>query len=236
MLAYPIFMLFIGIGVLSFLITYVIPIVTRLFREANQALPLPTLILITISDFLRSYGWTLVIVVFLLIFAFRKFRNTELGKEIIDRTMLNIPYFGTILQKLLVARFARGLATLLQGGIPLTDALETVKAMISNQPISQAIGVSVDRIREGEDLASPLERSGRFSPLVIQMIAAGEKSGSLEPMLFKAAEAHEEEVQTSLNAMISLFEPALILFIGVIVGFIVLSVLLPILQMSQLVR
>ncbi len=108
--------------------------------------------------------------------------------------------------------------------------------MISNEPIARAIGVSIDRIREGENLASPLEKSGRFSPLVIQMIAAGEKSGGLEPMLFKAAESHEEEVQTSLNAMISLFEPILILFIGAIVGFIVLSVLLPILQMSQLVR
>lgn len=236
MLAYPIFMLFIGVGVLTFLVTYVIPIVTRLFKEAKHALPLPTTILIAVSNFLRSYGWTLVIVIFLLIFAFRRFRKQELGKEIVDRVMLGIPYFGTLLQKLIVARFARGVATLLKGGIPLTEALETVEAMISNVPIAKAIGVALERIREGEGLAEPLDRSGRFSPLVIQMIAAGERSGGLEPMLFKAAEAHEEEVQTSLNAIISLFEPALILFIGAIVGFIVLSILLPILQMSQLVR
>ncbi len=236
MLAYPIFMIFVGVGVLTFLITYVIPIVTRLFREAKHALPLPTIILISISDFLRNYWWILVIAIFLLIFAFRNFRNQELGKQIIDRAMLRIPYFGTILQKLLVARFARGVATLLKGGITLTDALETVKAMISNAPISRAIGVAIERIQEGEGLAEPLDRSGHFSPLVIQMIAAGERSGALEPMLFKAAEAHEEEVQTSLNAVLSLFEPALILFIGAIVGFIVLSILLPILQMSQLVR
>jgi general secretion pathway protein F len=236
MLAYPIFMLFIGIGVLSFLITYVIPIVTRLFTEAQQALPLPTLILITASDFLRGYGWSLGIAIFILIMAVRRFRKSEFGKELIDRAMLMTPYFGGILQKLLVARFARGVATLLQGGIPLTDALETVKAMISNKLIARDIEVAAERIREGESLAAPLDRSGHFSPLVIQMISAGEKSGSLEPMLFKAAEAHEEEVQTSLNAMISLFEPSMILFIGAIVGFIVLSVLLPILQMSQLVR
>ncbi len=229
-------MLLIGIGVLAFLITYVIPIVTRLFTEAQQALPLPTLILIAASDFLRGYGWTLGIAIIILIYAFRRFRKDELGKKLIDRAMLMIPYFGAILQKLLVARFARGVATLLQGGIPLTEALETVKAMISNETIAQDIETAIERIREGDSLAAPLERSGHFSPLVIQMIAAGEKSGSLEPMLFKAAEAHEEEVQTSLNAMISLFEPSMILFIGVIVGFIVLSVLLPILKMSQLVR
>jgi general secretion pathway protein F len=236
MLAYPAFMLFIGLGILSFIITYVIPVVTRLFMEAHQSLPLPTLILITVSEIFRKYGWIFFPAFIFLILSFKKAQRTIRGKDLIDRFKLKIPYFGHILNMLLVARFARGVGTLLQGGIPLTEALIAVKAMVSSSPISRAIDEAIDRIRGGEGLSNVLGRSRWFPPVVIQMIASGEKSGALEAMLIKAAEAHEEEVETSLSQITSLLEPILVLIIGAIVGFIVLAVLLPILQMSQLIH
>lgn len=233
-LFYPVTMMGIGVVVLAFLLTYVVPIVTRLFAEAKQRLPRPTLILINTSDFLIHWWWALLLAVAMGLFLVNRILATPGGKLWWDRLKLKLPVVGPLYGRLVIARFSRTLGVLLQGGLPLTSSLAIVQHVIDNSHMAQHVEKAIQDVNEGEDLTVTLERSKSFPPMVIQMISAGERSGTMEEMLLRIAEAYEDEVETRVAALTSLLEPFLILVMGLMVGFIVLAILLPILQMSRL--
>lgn len=235
-LAYPILMLFVGAGVLLFLLTFVIPKVTSIFYETQQALPLPTQILLSVSGMLKKTWWLIIIGVILLIFVIQKINRNEKGKAFFDRMKLNLPFFGKLIQKIAISRFTRTFGILLHSGIPVLTSLDIVKTVVNNSVLFKAIEEARNNIREGEAIAPPLNRSGLFPPMVTHMISVGERSGRLEEMLQKISEASENEVQSTIQGLTSLLEPVMILFMGSIVGFIVLSILLPIFEMNQLIR
>lgn len=235
-LAYPLFMTIIGAGVMIFLLTFVIPTVTQVFSEMGRSLPLPTRILIGISTVFRSYWWVLILAAIAIVWAVGRQLRTSKGALFWDRLKLRIPLAGGIILRGAVARFARTLGTLLQGGLPILNSLDIVKTVVNNRHLAEAIEATKVEVREGGDIAPPLRRSGLFPAIVTHMIAIGEASGDLEAMLIRVAEAYENEVETRISAFTSILEPVIILVMGVVVGFIVISILLPIFEMNQLVR
>lgn len=235
-LTYPILMLIASSGILFFLLAYVVPKITRIFEETHQALPLMTTILLAVSGFASQYWWIVLAVVIFAAVGIRVSMRSPAGRLRFDRTILRIPYFGKVLKKVALARFSRTLSTLLLGGIPLLQSLDIVKHVVSNKVLENAIEEGRDSIREGQSIADPLKKSGLFPPLLVHMIAVGEKSGELEAMLGRAADAYDSEVEASVSAMSSILEPVMTLFMGGVVLFIVLAILLPIFQMNDLVR
>ena len=235
-LAYPLIMTIIGAGVMIFLLTFVIPTVTQVFEEMGQTLPLPTRILMAVSNLFKGYWWLIIIGFVFLIVGIRRYLQTPKGALRWDRVKLRLPLFGGLIVRGAVARFARTLATLLQGGLPILNSLEIVKTVVNNHLLAQAIEETKAEVREGEGIAPSLKRSGLFPAIVTHMIATGEGSGNLEQMLAKVADAYEAEVQTKVTALTSILEPVIILAMGLVVGFIVISILLPIFEMNQLVR
>jgi general secretion pathway protein F len=235
-LSYPIILVLVGIGILSFLLISVVPKVVRIFDELEQALPIPTVILIAVADFLRDYWWVFAVVIVGGMFALRQYAATEKGHQMYDRMILKLPLTGRLLRIIVTTRFARTLAILLNSGIPLLQSMDIAKAVVNNTIISGAIESAKDGIREGESIAEPLKRSKVFPSMVNHMIAVGEKTGELEQMLFKISEAYENEVEMTISRMTSLLGPIVILLLGGIVLFIVLAILLPMFEMNQIVR
>jgi len=235
-LTYPTVMLVLGTGILLFLLSYVVPKITRIFTESRQVLPLPTRALMVISAALATWWPLLVLLVGAGMVGLRYALRTPRGRARYDRWALGVPVFGKLQQKIAVARFSRTLSTLLRSGIGLLPALDIVKNILDNRVLYDATEAARDAIREGQSIAPPLKRSGFFPPLIIHMIAVGEKSGQLEEMLSKTAETYEAEVDSTIATLTTLLEPAMIVFMGALVTFIVLSILLPIFQMSQLIR
>jgi general secretion pathway protein F len=236
-LAYPIIMFFMGSAVIFILMAFVVPKITGIFADMHQTLPLITIILITVSNFLKSFWWLILILLAAGVVAFKYMTNsTEGGKRQWDNAKLKIPVWGQVNLKIAIARFSRTLATLLQSGVPLLSAMEIVRNVVNNIIIGDAISKASKDLEEGKGLSGPLTQSGIFPPLVIEMIAVGEQSGTLEKMLNRIATAYETEAQSDIMVMTSLLEPIMILVMGLGVGFIVVSILLPIFEMNQLVR
>lgn len=235
-LTYPVFMGLASMGILFFLLSYVVPKVTRIFEERDAKLPTMTIVLLAISGFLSTYWWVILAVILLAVIAVRASTRTPAGRLRFDALTLRIPYFGKVLKKVALARFARTLSTLLLGGIPLLQALDIVKHVVSNMVLSNAIEDGRNSIREGHSVADPLKKSGLFPPLLVHMIAVGEKSGELEQMLSRAADAYDGEVEASVSALSSIMEPVLVIFMGGVVLFIVMAILLPIFDLNQLVK
>ncbi|MDQ1333405.1 MAG: type pilus assembly protein PilC [Thermodesulfobacteriota bacterium] len=235
-LAYPVFMLFIGILVLFFLVAFIVPNITKIFDEMHQILPLPTLILIAVSNFLKSFWWLVAGGCGCALFLITKFIRTPRGRRLWDRVKLGAPLIGSLNSKSAMARFSRTLASLLQNGVPLLSALGIVRNIVNNTRITEAIDDAIDDIQSGRGLAASLSKSRCFPPITIQMISAGEQSGEMEAMLNRIADVFEGEVETQTLAMTSLLEPAMILGMGLTVGFIVISILLPIFEMNQMIR
>jgi len=235
-LTYPIFMAIIGAGVLAFMLTFVIPTVSQVFAEMGQTLPLPTRILLGVSAFFRGFWWGILGALILAALGIRRYLQTSKGALRWDRIKLGLPLFGGVVLRGAVARFARTLATLLQGGLPILNSLDIVKTVVNNRLLAQDIEETRLEVRKGGAIASALKRGGHFPAIVTHMIATGEASGNLEDMLAKVADAYEAEVETKVTALTSILEPVIILVMGLIVGFIVISILLPIFEMNQLVR
>jgi general secretion pathway protein F len=235
-LTYPVLMGTLSGAVLMFLISYVVPRITRIFDENKQALPLMTTVLITISDFSAEYWWLIVGAAVAAIIGVRVSIRTPAGRMRYDGYVLRIPYFGRLLKKVALARFSRTLATLLKSGIPLLTSLDIVKNVVGNMVLSEAIENARNSIREGQSIEPPLRKSGLFPPLVLHMVAVGEKSGELEEMLARAADAYDSEVDASVTALTSILEPVMIIVMGGVVLFIVLAILVPIFELNQLVR
>ena len=194
-LAYPLLMAVIGSGVLLFLITFVVPKVTRMLSDLGQGLPLPTRLLIAGSDFLNGWWWLLLILAAAAATALHRYVNTEKGRLEFDRLALRLPLFGRLNLLMATARLTRTLGTLLQSGVPLLNALAIVVNLLSNRVLRQAIEDTAAAVREGEGLAAPLKRAGVFPPMVAQMAAVGERSGELEAMLLRVADAYEHQAE-----------------------------------------
>ncbi len=235
-LTYPTLMAVTGAAILMFLLAYVVPKITKIFAENQATLPLMTRILLAVSGFAQEYWWLMVFVLLTAGVSVQMSRRTEAGRLRFDRYMLAIPYLGTLFKKVALARFARTLATLLKSGVNLLTALDIAKNVVNNSLLSRAIEEARESIREGQSIAPPLKKSGLFPPMLVHMIAVGERSGELENMLSKAAEAYDNDVSTSVATITSVLEPMMILFGGAVVLFIVLAILLPIFEMNQLVR
>lgn len=233
---YPIFLLGISLLVLLYLLTAVVPKVVGMFESMNQVLPLPTRILIAVSQFLASTWWMLAIALVAGIILLLRWKKTERGARRFDRFTMNLPVFGSIYRKVSVARFARTLGTLLASGVPIIESLRIVKTVLQNKIMESAVDDSIAAVMDGSSISSPLKKSGVFPPILIHMISVGERSGSLEEMLMKAAESYEGDVETTISGLTSLLEPLMIVIMGVIVGFVVLSILMPMLEMSTIVR
>lgn len=233
---YPIIMVFVGIGIVGILFTVVVPRITRIFENANAQLPIITKILIFASETARDFWWAGLLGMIGLVVGTNRWLKTEKGRATWDRVSLKLPLFGQMLRMIAVARFARTLATLLNSGVSLLVSLDIVRNVVANSVIAKAVDDTKDAIREGEDIAGPLKRSKQFPPMVTHMIAIGEKSGQLEGMLHRVATAYEHRVEMRLKTLTSLLEPVIILAMAGVVGFIVFSILMPILQMNTLVR
>jgi general secretion pathway protein F len=235
-LTYPIFMFIIGLGVLFFLMTFVVPTVVKVFSDLGQALPLPTRLLITVSNFMSRFWYALLGILIVLGLWLRRRLRSESGALAWDRLRLKLPLAGRLHRKLAICRWSRTLGTLLHGGLPLLQALEISHGVVGNRLLSQALAQARESIRQGEEMAPSLKQSALFPSMVLEMVSVGEKSGELGKMLEKVALTLENEVETDLRSLVSLLEPVMILIMGVAVGFIALSILLPILEMSQIVH
>ena len=234
-MVYPVIMGVVGLGVVGFLMAVVVPKVTKIFTDTKVALPLVTQILIGVSNFVANWWWAIGLTLVLGTWLFFRWKKTPEGKASWDRISLKLPVFGKLLRMVAVARFTRTLATLLASGVSLLQCLTIVKAIVSNTVIQAAIEDTRVAVQEGESIAEPLRRSKQFPPIMTHMIAIGERTGELEGMLEKVADAYESEVKTRVDLMTALLEPAMILISGLVVGFIAVSILLPMLRMNQLV-
>ncbi len=233
---YPSLVITMAIVITSVLIFKVVPTFKGIFDTLGGELPMLTQILISFSDFARRSAVFIVGGLFLLGMLFGKFRQTEKGKRKFDKTILRLPIIGILLRKVAIARFARTLSTLVKSGVPILNSLEIVAKTSGNKVIEVAVEQVRTNIREGENIAEPLSRSGVFPPMVTRMIGVGEQTGELEKMLSKIADFYEEQVDAAVNGLTSLIEPIIIVFLGVVVGGIVAAMFLPIFKITQIIQ
>jgi general secretion pathway protein F len=235
-LTYPVILMLAGLGIMGFLVTYVIPQVATIFSQSNQALPLMTQVLVGFSDFLTTYWWIIGLAIAGIVGTVYYWLSTARGRYTYDTWILRMPYIGPTTIKVVSARFARTLATLLASGVQVLAALDAVKLIISNKRLADAIQESRDSIREGSGIGNTLARARVFPPMLVEMIRVGERSGELEAMLEKAATAYEREVAASLAQMTTLLEPIMTLAMAAMIVFMILAVLMPIFQLNQLMQ
>lgn len=235
-LAYPVLMTIIGVVMVSVLMIAVVPKVVSIFDNLGQELPWYTQLLIFVSTVFADYWWLLLSVTVGGTYTFQRWKRTPQGKMKWDTFLLKVPIFGRLNLLVAVARFARTLSTLLASGVPLLKAMEIVKNVLGNVLLESVVTNAISSIREGESIAEPLRRSGQFPPMVSHMIAIGEKSGQLEEMLDNVSRAYESDVETKVAALTSLLEPLMIVVLGGVVGFIAMAILMPLVQMNQLVQ
>jgi type IV pilus assembly protein PilC len=224
-----------GIAVVVLLI-FVIPVFAGMFASGGMALPLPTRIVIGASGFLKAYWWVIGAVIIVGGYSFKKYYATSSGKLVIDRIMLRVPVLGDVLRKSAVSRFTRTLGTLISSGVSILEGLEITAKTAGNRVIQDAIMQSRSSIAGGDTIAQPLQKSKVFPPMVISMIAVGEQTGGLDEMLSKIADFYDEEVDAAVSNLLSLLEPIMIVFLGVVVGGMVVAMYLPIFDMVNAVQ
>jgi type IV pilus assembly protein PilC len=216
---------------ITVLLIFVIPTFSSMFASANIPLPLPTRIVIGMSDLLKTYWWVLVGAIAAGVIMLRRYYATPQGKLTIDRMMLRAPVLGDVLRKSAVSRFTRTLGTLISSGVSILDGLEITAKTAGNRVIQDAIMESRASIAGGETIAAPLKKSQVFPPMVISMISVGEQTGGLDEMLSKIADFYDEEVDAAVSGLLALMEPVMIVFLGVVVGGMVIAMYLPIFDM-----
>lgn len=235
-LAYPILMVVVGVAVMLFLLAFVVPKIVTVFEESKATLPLITIILIKVSNLVRKGWWALIIFGFAISYASKKLKSSETMCRKRDRLLLKLPLFGSLLQRLILSRFAKVLGLLLMSGVPVIKAMEITGAAIVNREYRTILTEASEELIQGGSLSATLKKSPLFPPLLVHMVAVGEKGGELEKMLIKAGEAFEKEFESSTTRSMALLEPLLILAMGLSVGFVVIAVLLPIFQLNELVK
>ncbi len=235
-LAYPLFLLMVSGIIMVFLMSFVMPKVIGIFQGMKMTLPWSTLLLIQTTRFMKEFWWGVVLGAIAAGIAFELWKRSASGRSTWDRVRLRAPFLGKLHHKAVIARFTRTLSTLLRSGVILVDALEIARLSMGNKIMEDAIRETGRLVSEGEEFGVLLRKSKRFPPLVVQLVSAGEKSGELDTMLGKAAEVYEEDVENGISSITSLLEPVVILLMGGMVGFIVMSVLLPIFDMTGNIR
>ena len=226
-MVYPAVIVVVAAGVTLAMLTYIVPIFAKMFASLGTALPGPTQLVLDISNVLRDYFWYGIGVAIAGAVGFRYWLKTDKGRLAFDKFKLKVPMIGSLIRKSAVARFTRTLGTLISSGVSILDALDTTAKTAGNRVVHDAIKKSVLSIAEGETITQPLKESGVFPPMVIQMISVGEKTGGLDDMLQKIADFYDEEVDTAVAALTSIIEPVIIVFMGVVIGGILIAMYLP---------
>lgn len=235
-ISYPLLTAFISSAVVLGIFVGVIPRIRKLFDSFGATLPLPTRIVLALSDFMVTKWYIPLILLGIFAYTFPKWLKSKEGRRKFDAFLLKIPFFGNLFRMISTSRFSRTLATLLRGGLPLADALPIAKNVIGNVILEEVVTKATDNIIKGNNFADPLAESGQFPPLMVRMIAVGERTGEMEHMLIEASDAYDQRVDTRLNSLASIIEPFMMVALGGIVLFIGTAVLLPLLNMSALAR
>jgi len=232
-LVYPVSVIVIATCIVSFLLIKVVPVFAEIFEEVGAGLPAPTKFLVTCGDFMMFEWWKLLLVVNCTIIGIKLISKVHLVKRIMDRVILKIPLVGDLVIKVGVARFARTLGTLITSGVPILQALRITKETISNEVIQNAVEKVHASIKEGDTIAAPLDEAKVFPAMVVNMIDVGEETGSLDAMLMKVADIYDAEVEMAVEALLTLMEPAIIVILGGIIGFVVISLYLPLFALGD---
>lgn len=235
-LIYPAFVLGVAVIILVLLMVFVVPTFSEMFADLGGDLPLPTKILITTSAAVRFSWYWLILGLGLLVFTYRVLVRLPKNKLLVDTVKLHFPVFGKLIGQMCVARFSRTLGTLLKSGVPILAALEAVHDTVGNAVLAQATLRVRDSIKEGESVSGQMQATGAFPALVVRMVSVGEESGELDNMLIQIADDYEEEVDITVSGLTSLLEPLLIVLMGLIVGFIVIAMFLPLFTLAKLIR
>ena len=234
-LIYPAILVFVAVTSILILLAYVVPQFTQMFEDVGQVLPLSTRITISVGEMLQNYGWLLIVITAITVWTIRKQLQSDSGAYRWHKRLLDLPFAGSIIVKMEVARFARTLSILLQNGIPLLKALSIVKDTMSNRVLANGIERVADSLRDGQSLARPLAESTRFPPFAIHMIGVGEQTGNLQEILTQVADTFDRDTQTTIKRALTLLEPMLILVLGVIIAAVIISILVAILSVNDLV-
>ena len=231
-MTYPIVTMVIAVAVVAIILVFVIPVFQEMFADMGGALPPITQVVVNMSEFVKSKIHWIVIGIILFIFAFKKYYKTEKGRRVVDATMLKLPVFGILVRKVAVAKFTRTMGTMLSSGVAILEALDIVAKTSGNKSVERAIYNVRSGIAEGRTMADPLAESGVFPAMVCQMISVGESTGALDAMLEKIADFYEEEVDQAVDNMTSLIEPFMLVFLGVVIGTLVIAMYMPIFKMA----
>ena len=232
---YPAVLAFLAVAAVLALLYIVIPSFSGIFEQSGMDMPLPTRIVLAASNFVRSYWYILFGVTGILVFLFLRYRSTEAGRYQLDRLKLWLPVIKGPMQKIVTARFASTLATLTSAGIPLVEAIDSAAATTNNAVVIEKMKIANEGLQKGERLTGMITATGLFPPMMLSMVKIGEESGSLESMLIKTSDYYEEELETAIKQLLSLLEPAMIIVMGVIIGGIVASVMLPMFELAHAV-
>ncbi len=234
-MTYPVIVLIIAVLVIGVILVFVIPVFEKMFADFGGALPAPTQIVVSLSRFVKGNILYMIGAVVAFVFAFRRFYKTEKGRVLVDDYMLKLPVFGMLLRKVAVAKFTRTLGTMVSSGVPILDALDIVARTSGNKTVESAIFKVRWAISEGQTMAGPLAESGVFPSMVCQMVAVGESTGALDAMLSKIADYYDDEVDAAVDSLTSMIEPFMMVFLGVTIGGLVISMYLPIFKMAGMV-
>ena len=234
-MVYPGVVMTVAVLATSFMLIFIIPTFARMFTGFGAELPLPTKIVMGLSSFLRSYWWALILGIVATVVAIQRYYQTEAGHMNIDKLLLRVPVLGDVLRKGAVARFTRTLGTLIASGVPILTGLEITARTSGNRVIQAAIMAARASIREGETISAPLKESNVFPPMVVQMISVGEETGALDDMLTRIADFYDSEVDTAVDSLTSLIEPIMIVFMGGVVGGMVVAMYLPMFKLINVV-
>jgi type II secretory pathway component PulF len=230
---YPMIIVFVGIGTITFFMTVMVPRFATMFKEMGRTMPLPTRVLIAVSDAFTHYWWIGVALVVAAVIVYRQQMHTQTGRLAIDGWKLRLPVFGGIIMANALTQFARTLATLLENGVPVLNALQIVEDTMTNRVIANELHEARTRVTDGTSISQPLAKGKIFPPLLIDMLAVGEESGEVSPALKNIADMYEQELTRTLRLMTTLLEPAIIIFMALVVGGIVLSVLLAVFDLTS---
>lgn len=233
---YPSVILLVAVGVVSLLLVVVVPMLAGIFTESGMQLPLPTRIVMAFSDFLKSWGGLILLLAIIGFFVgLKQFRKTENGLRLTDSIALKMPVVGSLIQRVAVAKFTRTLGTLLTSGVPILEGLMIVSRTAGNKVVEEAVLATRQSVSEGKTLAEPLGKAKVFPAMVVSMISVGEATGALDNMLNKIADFYDDEVDSAVAALTSMLEPMLMVFLGVVVGFVIIAMYMPIFQMGSAV-
>jgi type II secretion system protein F len=232
-MVYPIFLVLVGGLSIIIMLTFVLPKFSIIFADMGQAMPASTQVLLSISNGLRNYWWAILGVIAVIVIMIRQYTRTPAGRLRTDGLKFRAPVMGKLIKSVEAARFSRTLGTLIRSGVPILQALSLVREIITNQAIAASLITVNNRVKEGDTLSAPLEQADVFPPLAVQMIAVGEETGKLDDMLLKVADNYDKSVRNMIKRFVNLLEPAMILAMGLMVGFIVISMLMAVFSMNE---